>query len=90
MAEHIHSKGQKVCVTRAIRFLGVAHVAHGGVAHGAPQNALYGFDVVLPVKSLQLLMFQGKAGSQQVARGVAHGACVVARRCATTRTARDM
>jgi hypothetical protein len=37
-------------------------VAHGGVAHGAPQNALYGFDVVLPIKSLQLLMFQGRGG----------------------------
>jgi hypothetical protein len=47
----------------AIRLLGVAHGAHGCVAHGAPQNALYGFEAILPVKSLRLLMFQARAGS---------------------------
>jgi hypothetical protein len=70
---------------RATPSLEVAHVAHGAVAHGAPQNALNGFDVILPVKGLRLLMFQASAGSQHVARGwrVAHGG--VAHGCATER-----
>jgi hypothetical protein len=69
----------------AIRLLGVAHgahgcvahgcVAHGCVAHGAPQNALYGFDVILPVKSLRSLMFQARAGSTTCRARVEHVAC---------------
>jgi hypothetical protein len=65
-------------------------VAHGGVAHDAPQDALFGFDVILPVKSLRLLMFQGRAGSQRVSRGVARGAYEWRAGAPRTRTARDM
>jgi hypothetical protein len=68
--------GESAKLISHFRSLGVG--ARGGVAHDAPQNALYGFDIILPVKSLRLLMFQASAGSQHVRARVARVACGVA------------
>jgi hypothetical protein len=79
---------------RASDLLGLAHVAHFDwrmrQGDGAPQNALYGLDVILPLKRLGLLMFQARAASQHAARGwrVAHAEWRTG--APRTRSARDM